>query len=267
MPCRRSLRPYTCAVLLLAGTIVVPGAQQDDLEHAVSVYSEKRFADAAALLQALVESDPTSTEAYLWLGLARAALKEWPAAREAYQKYAERAPRDVEGFRGVARTYEAESNNRLALVWYRKALQLAPADRRLNQAVRALLAATPNIETPNPELSDATRVSIAAPPAAPAKSGFWRQGVFGLVGASDVGWRRVLAVLGFGVCLLTAAGRRSHTVLTTAPTPRRSVIVARFAVAAALLYVVCWGVPTATGWGLLVVCVTACALAKSAMTR
>ncbi len=191
---------------------------------------------AAALLQSLSEADPTRKEAYLWLGHARAELQDWTAAREAYKKYVDRAPKDIDGLRGIARTYEGEGKKDLALLWYRNALEVEPGNERLRQAIDQL---------------EAGGASPAQPPAAPEKPGFWDEGVAGRLGARSVGWGRALAVVIFSIWLLNGAHSGTRLFQERMPNMPAGFVTFNYAVSTLLLYIVYWGIPTGFEWALM----------------
>lgn len=233
-------------ILVFAGLPSVPlwaDAYQDRLETAVSFYSEKQYSAAAAQLQSLIESDPTRKEAYLWLGQTRAELQDWAAAREAYKKYADLAPQDVEGPRGVARSYEGEGQKDLALLWYRKALELEPGNQRLRQTVDQLAQDDPAAGPPQP--------SPKPPAPTPARKGFWQEGVAGLLGARNVWWGRVIAVVIFAIWLLHGAQQGTRMLKERMPNLPSGAIAFQYVLSTVLLYILYWGIPDGFEWGLM----------------
>jgi tetratricopeptide (TPR) repeat protein len=216
---------------------------QDRLEKAVSFYSDKQYSAAAAQLQPLVESDPTRKEAYLWLGHARAELQDWTAAREAYKKYAELAPKDIEGPRGVARSYEGEGKKDLALLWYRKALELEPGNKRLRRTVDQLANEDPSEGLP--------QSSSGPPAAAQTREGFWKEGVAGRLGARNVWWGRLIAVVLFAMWLLNGAQHGTRILKERMPNLSSGAVALQYAFSTVLLYIVYWGIPDGFEWGLM----------------
>lgn len=223
---------------------------QDRLEKAVSFYSEQQYSAAAAQLQPLIESEPTRKEAYLWLGHARAELQDWTAAREAYKKYAELAPNDIEGPRGVARSYEGAGKKDLALLWYRRALELEPRNERLRRAVDQLEAH----EDPSAGLSQSSSEPSAV---SRARKGFWYEGVAGRLGARSVWWGRVVAVVIFAIWLLGGAQNGTRMLKERMPNLSSGAIALQYAVSTVLLYIVYWGIPDGFEWGLMALSVLA----------
>jgi tetratricopeptide (TPR) repeat protein len=260
------LRPCLLLPLALvaASTTGRADSYQDRLERAVSFYSDKHFAEAAAILQSLVESNANRKDAYLWLGHSRSELQDWASARDAYKKYVDLAPKDVEGPRGVARTYESEGNRDLALLWYRKALELEPSNERLKQAVARLdsSAAPPASPVAVPSLSISSEAKDA-----PEKKGFWSTGLAGLVGAREVWWGRVLAVILFAFWLLSGAQQGTRTIRERMPNVPEGVFVVYFIVTTAAFYIAYWGIPSGSGWGLMGLCILAAVLAARASLR
>lgn len=250
----RTLTFWPMLVLASLPSIPLWGADtyQDRLEKAVSFYSEKQYSAAAAQLQPLIESDPTRKEAYLWLGHARAELQDWTAAREAYKQYADLAPKDIEGPRGVARSYQGEGKKDLALLWYRKALELEPGNERLRQAVDQLEAH----EGPSAGLSQS---SSESPPAASQArdGGFWGEGVAGRLGARRVWWGRVIAVVIFAMWLLNGAQQGTRMLKARMPNLPSGAAALQFVLSTVLLYIVYWGIPRGFEWGLMALSVLA----------
>src|SRR5687768_10423071 len=93
-----------------------------DLNTALGVayFRANRFDDARTTLNRVVQSGSRSGAAYLYLGLANEELKDWTAARTAYESYIST---------GTDKDVKEQIRNRLALV----------ARQELRQAARAVL--------------------------------------------------------------------------------------------------------------------------------
>jgi tetratricopeptide (TPR) repeat protein len=245
-------RYWILAIALLGlGGQLKADAYSDRLERAVSFYSEKHYSEAAALLQSLTESAPDRKDAFLWLGKARFELQDWAAARNAYKKYVDLTPQDVEGPRAVGQTYEKEGNRDLALLWYRKALELEPRNDRLRQSIDRLEAG----KSPPPPGTSSTQ-----PESATEKTGFWGQGIAGLAGARKVWWGRVLAVAIFAVWLLQGAYQASRKLRERMPHLPLAMALLQAVLPTVGFYILYWGVPVGFEWGLVGLCAVASVL-------
>ncbi len=243
----------------------------DRLERGVEFYSRKSYSEAASYLETLTQSDPGRKEAFLWLGHARAQLNDWAAARAAYKRYAELAPTDIEGPRGVARTYEAEGQRDLALLWYQQASQLEPTNAELRESVSRLEASKGANNTPpaSPAVTDSGAVSASAASesssATPGagtpttdNTGFWQQlwrgGIAELTGARSVWWGRLLVLFLFLGSLIQGAAMHGKTTIEKIPRMPRPVLFLLTLVGASVTYVIWWGRPSGWTWGLAIAC-------------
>ncbi len=230
------------------------GDYDSRLERAVGFYSEKRYAEAAALFEMLTKAEPARKEAFLWLGHTHARLNDWNNARESFKSYTQLAPSDVEGFREIARTYEAEGKRDLARVWYKRAADLEPTNQELKKAADAV-----------GRDEGANKAGAAAPPSVPTPGTFWQIGLAGLLGARSKTWIRVLFVIFHVVGVLqapiivkTLAGKMGIT--------SAGAILLQAAGSAALQYALFWGVPSGWTWGWLVLCLFFCVIGTAAVS-
>lgn len=182
---------------------------EGEVEKAVLLYSQHKDSEAAAALDRLVAAKPDRKEAFLWLGHARYRLKEWAAARTAFERYAALAPQDPEGPRGVARTHAMEGNKDLVGLWYRKALDRDPTNKGIKGELDALASAAPPQTVPTPSSPEPSPGASASAPTDEAQpvTGFWRRGVAGILGARSVWWGRLIAVVIFVFGMVSGVGQ------------------------------------------------------------
>ena len=171
-------------VALAAGS-----SYEDQLEQAMSPYSERRDEEAAVLLRALTMRYPDRKEAFLWLGHAEFRLGHWEPAREAYKRYHELAPQDALGPHRVAKTYEAEGNRTLEEFWLRKVLDIESDNKEARSRVDQL---TGGPDVPPPPAAGAPEDPDAGRP-------FLKKGLVGLCGARKVWWGKLIAAVIFGL--------------------------------------------------------------------
>ena len=107
---RRS-RTLLWSLSLIVVLIASPGLAQDsDPESGLGSYDE-RLEDAVeslgsgdavraeGILKSLTSLEPTRKEAHLWLGNALKKQQKWAEAREAYRKFNDLDPENIEGIR------------------------------------------------------------------------------------------------------------------------------------------------------------------------
>ena len=224
------------------------------LETGVSLYADKKYSEAASYFETLTRDHPERGEAFLWLGQARANLKDWQAAREAYKRYVELAPKDAEGPRGVARTYEAEGQNELAVLWYQRARSIEPANAEIKAAIERLAAAsTPDAAQPPPVKA---APSTAPPkPSEASRTTFWYVGLAGIVGARTVWWGRLIALFIFTLTLVNGSAMNGKMLNEKMPHVPASALMITTALGVSVSYVVWWGIPDGWRWALLGACV------------
>ncbi|MCP4896796.1 MAG: tetratricopeptide repeat protein, partial [bacterium] len=168
-------------------------AYDTDLQNAVRLYSERHLPEASRILERLTSMNPERKEAYLWLGKTNYRLEQWPAAQAALETYTQLAPTDPDGPRVLARTYLGEANHELAVLWFKKALDLAPD----NDDIRWELERTQRLLDGTEEIGQPAIVEDDE-----AKPGFWRKGVGGLLGARKALWTRIIAIAIYGIMSL-----------------------------------------------------------------
>lgn len=170
--------------------------KHDRLGQAVEFYLGKRYEEAKLLLQDVVKANPEQKDAILWLARTRYELREFPAAREAYEQYAKLAPQDAEAYRGIARCYRQENKLEQAKKAYARALSLDPNSISLKQELQELEQPAKTANGESATAPPAAANGSASAPQAPNRS-FWRSGVSGVTGARDVWWGWVIMILLF----------------------------------------------------------------------
>lgn len=228
------------------------------LEKAVSFYAEKKFGEASVLLENLTRSAPERKEAFLWLGNSRAQMQNWSAATEAYKAYTEMAPRDVEGFRGLASSFEMRGENDLAKLYYKKALDLEPGNEELRLALKRVDSSGKLVVC-----------EIASSESKDGVEGFWRVGLAGVCKARTVWWGRLIAIVLFGLGLIQSGFMGAKTLAERFPNIPPAFLFINWILGTSVSYILFWGIPKGWGWALLVLCavVTATAATKTATER
>jgi tetratricopeptide (TPR) repeat protein len=234
------------------------------LEQGIQFYSDNKFEEAAAGLESLTETNPNNKEAFLWLAQAESHLQNWNSAREAFRRYSELAPRDAQGPRGVGKTYEAEGNTTLALMWYRRAQDIEPANAEIAAALKRVgqtqsqAAPVSAPSTPQSSQPAAVKPQPASPHPVPAAAGgFWQVGLAGVLGARTVWWGRLIVLVIFVFTLLNGSHMQGKTMVERMPEVPNAVLLALSAIAASMAYVLWWGIPDGWRWGFLAACVLA----------
>jgi tetratricopeptide (TPR) repeat protein len=202
------------------------------LERGVDLHAQGKYSEASIYFENLTRSNPERKEAFLWLGSADVKLKKTMAARDAFKHYAALAPRDVDGLIGVAETYETESNRDMAILWYKKGLDIDPNNERIRNALARMEGGAPN-----------------------GASGFWHQGIFGLLGARTVWWGQVLAVFLYVTGIIQTVTVQIPKLKEMYPLVPNGFWGVNALLATPFGYIVSWGIPdNPASWGLLVVC-------------
>ena len=174
------------------------------VEKAVRLYTEEKYSEAADVLEEWKTRSPDSKEVFVWLGRCRMKLRQYTEAREAYKKYCDLAPEDIEGPTGVARTYRHQGDQELAELWYERALELEPSNAELEDELAQVRRGELG---PEPSPGGTPQGAAGAAPVQEEKVGFWRQGVAGVCGARNSTGGRVLAVIIFVVMALAGAAQ------------------------------------------------------------
>ncbi|MEQ1894271.1 MAG: tetratricopeptide repeat protein, partial [Planctomycetota bacterium] len=94
--------------------------------------------EAARDLEQCLRLDPRELEAFALLGSARLALGEPAAARAAFARLGEHAPRDARGPLGLARAAHALGEHARAAEELARARELAPEHPELSEVARLL---------------------------------------------------------------------------------------------------------------------------------
>ena len=135
--------------LLLAPSRLSAGEDVSDprVAMAIKFHADGKYEEAATVLEGVLKSNSGTPDVYLWLGRARASLKQWGAARDAFTRYTESAGSQREkadGFRAIARTHAAEKNTGLAKSFYGRALEYAADARSCGKRRRSPRTRRPN---------------------------------------------------------------------------------------------------------------------------
>lgn len=212
-----------------------------DLENAVRLYSEKQLSEATRILQRLTTTSPDRKEAYLWLGKTHQQLKEWPAARAAFETYTRLAPNDPDGPRQLGKTYVEEGNFELAIYWYKKAVDLAPDNEdiqwELERAQRQQNGGEPPESAPEAEAKE--------------RVGFWRQGVGGLLGARKATWTRIVAILIYGLMSLIGTVQTAAMNANLYGDTAGAATFFSGIIGGSFFYILFWGIPIGIGWAVM----------------
>jgi tetratricopeptide (TPR) repeat protein len=136
---------YVLVVCIVTGFLIASashgqGGGNDNydkqLTNPISLYTEKKYEDAVAVLDVLTKGNATRPEGYLWLGKANFELGKWEASRKAYEKYSELstgADEKAKGFLGAARVHRKEKNMGLSEQFYEKAHKATPNDAAIKK--------------------------------------------------------------------------------------------------------------------------------------
>lgn len=240
------------------------------VERAVSLKSDGRYGDAAALLESVIGVDPNYAPAFLWLGDTKYAAREWSAAAEAYKSYSNLVPSDLDGPRGAARAFLKQGNKEdLAKFWYKRALEIDPRNRELQAELDAIEEPRP----PEPPKSRPTTSSRAVQGSAAGRSdsgpstpfspgedtvGFWRQGLVGILGGRSIWWGRLIALGLFSIALVFSIVQLRWMYQSM---QRGGMFKGRAQVGCSaliggllnfsILYILYWGIPTGWNWALM----------------
>lgn len=244
------------AWLLIAAPTWAPAQNTSALDKAVELYAAEKYEDAAFLLQQFTASHPDAKEGFFWLGRTQMRLQNQESAKQALRRYLDLAPNgDVQVFRDLAGLYEKTGESSLALLYYRKALDLEPRNALLREAVDRLdrAGAPPALETP------AAAAPAAAVPATASwkrnrpsdeELGFWKKGLAGVCHARSVWWGRLLAVVLFAIWLINSSFSFARNIRASSM-PRAGLLFGAVP-SVAVLYILYWGVPlNPAGWFLL----------------
>ena len=203
----RTRRPVAVSAVWIIATLIalatVASAYQADtyetqVEQAVGLYSDGKYADAIGRLKELVRQEPQRKEAYLWLGKTFLKTTEWDSARQAYESYSQLDPDDAEGPLGVARAYRGLGKMELAKLWYRRALNRRPGDAKIESEMNRPEGTTGPGDSDDTENSD-------------DKKGFWRKGLAGLCGARSSKGAKAVAIIIYALMLFGGAFQHGTT--------------------------------------------------------
>ncbi len=239
--------------LLISSTLfnlaaLSPGIAQEEqskleslVQQAIRFSSEKKYEEAISILDQLTKAHPDRAVPFLWLGRAQFELGNLKAARDAFVRYSELAPTDVDGPLGVARTQRKAGNFGDSIAAYKKAAQVDPYNevvkRELQEAERVLNA------------GQTTGLSSGTPD---NRQGFWQNGIAGLCGARSVWWGRLIAIVLYSLGLIQSAAINSTQAKSSAQqagNPSLAPTIALFAsvIGVPISYIVFWGVPVDIG--------------------
>ncbi len=244
------------ALLVMTAPTWVPAQNASTLDKAVELYAAEKYEDAAFLLQQFTSSHPDAKEGFFWLGRTQLRLQNQESAKQALRRYLELAPNgDVQVFRDLAALYERNGEASLALLYYRKALDLEPRNTTLREAVARLdrAGAPPALDSPA-----AAGPAVAVPAEAGGKRnrppdeelGFWKKGLAGVCQARRVWWGRLLAVVLFAFWLINSSFGLARNI--RASSIPRAGLLSGAVPSVAILYILYWGVPiNAVGWLLM----------------
>lgn len=239
------------ALLVVVAPMRVFAQNTMTLDRAVELYAAAKYEDAAILLQQFTSSNPDAKEGYFWLGRTQMRLQNRESAKQALHRYLELVPHgEVQVFRDLASLYEQTSEASLALLYYRKALDLEPRNTLLREAVDRLdRADAPSVmESPAAAMPALASWERNRPP--DEGLGFWKKGLAGLCRARSVWWGRLLAVALFAIWLINSSFNFARVLRES--TVSRGVLLFSAVPAIAIHYVLYWGIPlNLIGWLLL----------------
>jgi tetratricopeptide (TPR) repeat protein len=251
---RWSLSAAVCiASCLCAGAnpvysqVAVSDSYDARLEQAIDQYAARQFALAAETFGSLTIAAPERKEAFLWLGHAQSRLAKWTEAGAAYQKYVALSPRDTQGLRGVGRAYAKQDNTELARTWYKRALELEPANQDLLSEYAELNRQ--GVPQHAPGQLEHKKGDLPAAPFSTVSFAAWPSGLAGIFGLYAE--RRGIAIA-LGLYLLVAARVILHVACSlrvsgaAVPTP---ILFVSILVGLGVWHVVVWGLQG--GWLLI----------------
>jgi hypothetical protein len=133
----------TVIVLLAPGTVL---SQNDVLGDARAAMTRGEYARAANLLSAAVTEQP-SADAYVYLGISYAHLREWMRAEDTLKTGATRYPEDPRFHNELAGVYLAANDLERARQSLRTALDIDPSNKYANDLLATIDMSMGNVES------------------------------------------------------------------------------------------------------------------------